>query len=124
MKTEWKNFTSNELNCSCCNEPNTSLEFRELMDDIQDMRDELGFAFNVTSAYRCPDHPIEAKKDKYGMHTIAAIDINIYGDEALQLMKLALDKGFTGIGIKQKGPYNKRFIHLDKREGLRKLWSY
>ena len=122
--SEWKNFKDEELNCRCCGEANDSLEFRELMNEIQEMRDELGFPFPVTSAYRCKDHPIEAKKDRYGQHNVAAIDINVHGDQALKLIELALARGFTGIGINQKGEYKKRFIHLDLRDGPRKLWSY
>lgn len=122
--SDWKSFTDEELNCHCCGEENTSLEFRELMDEIQEMRDELGFPFPVTSAYRCKDHPIEAKKDKFGAHNIAAIDINVYGEKAVRLIELALQKGFTGIGVNQTGPYKQRFIHLDMRDGPRTIWSY
>ena len=122
--SDWVNFTNDELDCSCCGEENTSLEFRELMDEVQEMREELGFPFNVTSAYRCEVHPIEAKKTYQGQHTIAAIDINIWGDKAVRLIELALKKGFTGIGVQQRGPHNKRFIHLDLRDGPRAIWSY
>lgn len=121
--SNWKNFTTEELNCSCCGETNESLEFRELMDIVQEMREELGFSFKVTSAYRCPDHPIEAKKSKYGQHSIAAIDINVWGEKALNLIELALAKGIKGIGVSQKGPHKTRFIHLDMRETYA-IWSY
>lgn len=121
---KWPNFTDDELNCRCCGEANDSLEFRELMDEIQEMREILKFPLPVTSAYRCKDHPTEAKKDKFGQHNIAAIDINVYGEQALKLIELALERGFTGIGINQKGDYKNRFIHLDFRDGPRKLWSY
>lgn len=122
--SEWKNFSDEELQCKCCGTDNTSLEFRELMDIVQELREELGFPFRVTSAYRCEDHPIEAKKDKHGQHTIAAIDINVWGDQAVQLIEAALAKGITGLGVNQKGPYHQRFIHLDVRDGPRVIWSY
>ncbi|AUR87164.1 endolysin [Vibrio phage 1.097.O._10N.286.49.B3] len=121
---EWPNFSDAELNCQCCGDSNPNIEFVELMDLVQELRDELGFPLRVTSAYRCPDHPIESKKDKFGMHNTAAIDINVHHEQALQLVELALAKGFTGIGINQKGSYNSRFIHLDLREGARTLWTY
>ena len=121
---KWRNFSDEELSCRCCGESNPNLEFEELMDAVQEMREELGFPFPVTSAYRCPDHPIEAKKDKFGYHRTAAIDINVYGHKAVSLIELALEKGFTGIGVNQKGPYKQRFIHLDMREGPRVIWSY
>ncbi len=122
--SKWPNFSDDELNCHCCGDENPNLEFTEMMDVVQEMREELGFPFTVTSAYRCMDHPIEAKKDKYGQHNTAAIDINVYGSNAIRLIELALQKGFTGIGVSQKGDYNKRFIHLDMREGPRVIWSY
>lgn len=122
--SDWTNFTDEELNCHCCGEENTSLEFRELMDEIQEMREDLNFSFPVTSAYRCKEHPIEAKKDKFGMHNLAAIDINVHGSNAVLLVEEALRRGFTGIGVNQHGPYNQRFIHLDMRDGPRVIWSY
>lgn len=121
---DWANFTNDELDCSCCGDENTSLEFRELMDEVQEMREELGFSFPVTSGYRCLNHPIEANKSKPGQHSIAAIDINVYGEEAVSLIESALQKGFTGIGVNQHGSYKQRFIHLDMRDGPRTIWSY
>jgi uncharacterized protein YcbK (DUF882 family) len=123
MTDRWNNFTEDSLSCSCCGESNTSLEFTELMDVVQEMREELGFPFPVTSAYRCPVHPIEKKKESPGQHAIAAIDINVYDEKSFKLIKLAIEKGITGIGVNQKGPRNKRFIHLDMRENPT-TWSY
>lgn len=122
--TQWPNFTEAELACKCCGEMNPNIEFVELMDEIQEMREELKFPFNITSSYRCPVHPIEADKSKPGQHAIAAVDINVHGDRALQLIECALKRGFTGIGVNQQGPLSGRFIHLDMRDGERKLWSY
>ena len=121
--SDWDNFTDDELNCSCCGEPNPNLEFIELMDKVQEIRDELGFPLPITSGYRCPDHPIECKKDKFGHHTVAAVDINVHHEQAVELLKAATAKGFTGIGISQTGAYKKRFIHLDLREDPT-VWSY
>jgi len=120
----WPNFTESELTCSCCGENNPNIEFGELMDKVQDLRTHLGFPFKVTSAYRCPDHPIEAKKDKHGQHTVAAIDIAVYHEQAHKLLTAAMEMGFTGIGINQKGSYNQRFIHLDMRDSTPTVWSY
>lgn len=119
----WKNFTKNELSCSCCGEENPNLEFIELMDLVQDMRDELGFPLPVSSAYRCSEHPIEAKKKTPGMHNVAAIDIKVSHEKAHKVLKKAMEMGFTGIGVNQTGNVNQRFIHLDLREEGR-IWSY
>lgn len=119
----WSNFTQDELSCTCCGEANPNLEFVELMDIVQEMRDELGFPLPVSSAYRCSSHPIEAKKSKPGMHNIAAIDIRVSGNKAHKVLELAMKKGFTGIGVNQKGNHNQRFIHLDMRDNGT-VWSY
>lgn len=121
--SEWANFSDEELNCHCCGEANPNMEFVELMDLVQEMREELGFAFTITSAYRCPVHPIEKDKATPGQHAVAAIDIAVSGGEAVKLVELALSKGFTGIGVNQKGLHKQRFIHLDMRD-IPYIWSY
>lgn len=50
-----------------------------------------------------------------------AVDIAISGADALRLLDLALELGFTGVGVQQKG--EGRFLHLDTRDTLA-LWSY
>ena len=82
------------------------------MAKIDNLREELGFAFPVTSGYRCPNHPIEARKKAPGAHTTGkAIDIGVSGNDAYILIEAAIRDNFTGIGINQKG--TGRFIHLD-----------
>ena len=79
----------------------------------------------VTSGYRCPQHPIEAKKAAPGAHASGcAVDIGVEGQDAHRLLKLAFAAGFTGIGVQQKG--SGRFIHLDTLEGGPRpnVWSY
>ena len=95
------------------------------MDLIQQLRYEVG-PLNVTSGYRCPQHPIEAAKQAPGSHsTGTAVDIAVSGSRALAVLSGALGLGFTGIGVKQKGPHAKRFIHLDRAPSQRPmLWSY
>jgi len=66
-------------------------EFMELVDEL---RDRCGFPFVITSGFRSPTHPIEAKKDVPGTHSQGiAADIKITNSaqrytiirEALQL---------------------------------------
>ena len=102
-------------------------EFQELMHIIQDMRETLGFSFPITSGYRCSSHPIVIEKlDKKGKagyhHTSAAIDIGVSRENAFRLLEESFKRGFTGIGINQKGDH--RFIHLDMRRKTPALWSY
>lgn len=121
----WKNFSDDELRCKCgCNQLNPNEKFIDLMDKLQELRNQYGKPLKISSAYRCSEHPIEkAKTCKPGQHNIAAVDILCWGADALDILELALDLDFTGIGINQKGDYTKRFIHLDLREN-QALWSY
>jgi len=101
----------------------------QFMQFIEELREELGFPFRVTSAYRSPEHPIEKKKSRPGTHTTGhAIDINVYGDQAVALVRLALAKGIQRVGVAQKGPTSSRFIHLDdaQEDHFPKpfIWSY
>jgi len=105
----FKYFTDDELKCQHCGEHGIDGYF---MAKIDNLREELGFPFPVTSGYRCPEHPIEARKKAPGAHTTGkAIDIGVSGNEAYMLIEAAIRDNFTGIGINQKG--DSRFIHLD-----------
>jgi zinc D-Ala-D-Ala carboxypeptidase len=68
---------------------------------------------------------VEAKKASPGAHASGlACDIGVQGEEAHRLLALALEAGFTGIGVQQKG--SGRFLHLDTLEGrfTPTVWSY
>ena len=48
------------------------------MEKVDELRDRCGFPFVITSGYRSPQHPIEAKKDVPGTHAQGiAADIKI-----------------------------------------------
>ena len=105
----FKYFTADELKCQHCGAEGIDGYF---MAKIDNLRDELGFVFPVTSGYRCPEHPIEARKKAPGAHTTGrAVDIAVQGEKAYRLIEGAIELKFKGIGIKQKG--QGRFIHLD-----------
>ena len=105
----YKYFTADELKCQHCGAEGIDGYF---MAKIDNLREELGFPFPVTSGYRCPKHPIEARKKAPGAHTTGkAIDIGVSGNDAYILIEAAIRDNFTGIGINQKG--GSRFIHLD-----------
>lgn len=124
IKKSWKNFTEDELKCKCgCGESNPNPEFVTLMDKVQILRDLYGKPLEISSAYRCKVHPVEIVKSKPGMHNKAAVDIKCYGEDALDILELALELDFTGAGINQKGHFDQRFIHLDLRENPT-IWSY
>ncbi|KAB0285479.1 peptidase M15 [Vibrio fortis] len=119
----WLNFTDDELRCSCCGRLNPNPEFITLMDLVQKLRERLNVSLSVSSAYRCENHPVERKKKRAGMHNLAAIDLKVSYGKAWRVLEAAIDMGFTGIGINQKGDPKQRFIHLDLRE-VPRVWSY
>ena len=118
-------FTSEEMQCS-----HTGLEKMDarFMEMLTELRVAYAKPLRVTSAYRDATHPIEAKKAKPGAHaTGKAADIAVERGEAYEVLKLALDIGFTGIGVAQKG--SGRFLHLDicePEDGMIRptVWSY
>ena len=99
------------------------------MQRLDQLREDMGFAFPVTSAYRCAEHPIEARKKSPGSHSTGrAVDIGVRGENAYKLIQGAIELGFTGIGVNQKGSTT-RFIHLDDIENSDgrprpTVWSY
>lgn len=116
----YPNFQKAEFDCSHCGQNEMKPEFLE---KLQLLRTMYGKAMRITSGYRCPQHPIEAAKTQPGPHaTGLACDIGVQGSEAHALLKLALDEGFMGIGIQQKG--TGRFLHLDLASDEGRLWSY
>lgn len=123
-QTSWKNFSEDELKCQHTGETNPNPQFKALMDKVQTLRDLYGKPIQISSAYRSPDHPIErSKANGGGFHTIAAVDLQVSGEAAVEILTIALKLGFTGIGISQKGDWDKRFIHLDLRS-TPTIWSY
>ena len=115
-------FKDEEFACSHCGEVNMDDDFVERLNLI---RHEAGFPFVITSGYRCPEHPIEAKKDKPGAHsTGCAVDISCDGKMAYKIVELAVRHGITRVGINQKG--SGRFVHLDMASGFPspRIWSY
>lgn len=95
----------------------TESEFNEfekmdpkLLEKLDQLREVYGYPIKLTSTYRSPDHPIEAKKAKPGEHAYgAAVDIACVGGEAtFKLVKAAIEVGFTRIGISRKN----NFVHV------------
>lgn len=116
----YPHFRKEEFNCRCgCGENRMRPEF---MDRLQALRSAYGKPMIITSGYRCAKHPVEAAKVMPGMHSTGlAADIGVSGAEAVQVLRLAFDAGFRGVGVQQKG--NGRFIHVDLRESPT-VWSY
>lgn len=123
--TGTKNFKPAEVACKCgCG----ALPSQEFMNDVQALRDMVGFPLQVTSGKRCPTHNNAVSRTGFdGPHTKDAIDFAVSHGQALKLVRCALLAGFTGIGVQQKG--DGRFIHLDKLpnepgQPRPTIWSY
>lgn len=124
--SRWANFTREEMSCRCrCGGADMDPHF---MDSLQALRETCNFPFPIVSGYRCPDHNEQVSTTgRNGPHTTGrAVDVLIAGERALTLVMYATGSGFRGLGVKQHGPHDKRFIHIDKVEGGKRptVWSY
>lgn len=117
------NFSDTELACRCgCG----GLPPQEFQDELQRLRDEYGRPMRISSAWRCPDHNDRVSKTgRNGPHTRGAVDVLVFGTAVWDLDEIAKEFGWHGIGKSQKGPFESRFIHLDRRPFERRTeWSY
>ena len=118
-------FSKQELQCPCCGQSKMDLDF---IDKLEQLRAAFNAPMRLSSAYRCPAHNEQVSHTgKRGPHTTGkAVDVLVSGQNAHRLLTLALELGFTGIGISQKGEHGKRFVHLDMLEGQTRpwVWSY
>ena len=119
-------FSEHEFGCRHCGK---SLMQPIFMDRLFELRQRYNAPMMISSGYRCEEHPKEAgKSDGPGVHTTGrAADVLVTGRDAFRLVQVALQVGFTGLGVQQKGA--SRFIHLDDvPDGLRvvrpMIWSY
>ena len=121
-------FTDAELNCPHCGDTRLSLEF---LRELERLRTMFGKPMLVTSGYRCPEYnDTVSSTGMGGPHTVGAVDVVIAGGRAFELVGMAINLGWRGIGVKQHGPWNNRFIHLDRLNSLTevrprpRVWSY
>ena len=129
MSVDWdksKYFKESEFVCSHTGKYEMESEF---IARLNQLRNAYGKPLTISSGFRDPTHPVEAKKKgKGGSHTTGqAADILVSREEAYILLLLAFDLKFTGIGVNQKG--GARFLHLDilKNSPTRPrptIWSY
>lgn len=116
---ESEHFKSAELRCRHCRREGVR---RELLDVLEALRTKAG-PLKVNSAYRCPAHPVEARKPKPGFHALGL---------AADLIPLAVplrafyevvraETRIKGIGVDHAAGY----IHVDVREAAAPvLWVY
>jgi zinc D-Ala-D-Ala carboxypeptidase len=109
MKAQWgiyKNFPKSEFDCKHTGKNEMQHEF---MVKLQKLREEFNRPMVITSGFRHPTHPIEARKThSNGEHTQGmCCDVRcLDGSTRFLLVSLAIKHGFTRIGIA------KTFLHL------------
>lgn len=117
-----KNFPAHELRCKCdkCRGDVPNKAATEALFALQRIRDQFGEPMILTSAYRCADHPVEARKARPGTHNQGlAFDIRVpWGRDRMRLIELALAEGFRGFGFANS------FLHIDYRPDPLTSWNY
>jgi zinc D-Ala-D-Ala carboxypeptidase len=104
-----KYFNREEFACQYTGNNKIDDQFLTKLDHL---RYVCGFPFIITSGYRDPSHPIEAKKKVAGTHAQGiACDIRVEnGQQRYDIVKHATALGFNGIGVANS------FVHVDIRK--------
>jgi zinc D-Ala-D-Ala carboxypeptidase len=124
MTLDWSQYPNfSEAEMACKHTGKTGIDPRT-MALLQKLRRAYGKPMTITSGYRDPTHPIEARKASPGAHaTGQAVDVGVGpGEDVFELVRLAMASGFNGIGISQRAG-QPRFVHLDTLP-RKAIWSY
>ncbi len=116
---ESTHFKAAELRCRHCGREGVR---RELLDVLEALRAKAG-PIRVNSAYRCPQHPVEARKPKPGYHARGiAADLAPLGISLRAFYEIVREESrVKGIGVDHAGGY----IHVDVRGTAEPvLWVY
>ncbi|CAB4167226.1 Peptidase M15A, C-terminal [uncultured Caudovirales phage] len=122
---QWKYFTEKELADTRTGECHMDADF---MVKLIKLRELYGKPMRITSGYRSKETNLAVNGAENSPHMYGkAVDVYVSGVDALNLLVLAVDVGFTGIGVSQKG--TSRFIHIDTMENSPTqprptIWSY
>lgn len=90
---------------------------------LSDLENKIGYELIITSGYRGPDHPIEARKTRPGEHSTGlAVDVAVIGGSSTyNLVADAIALGCERIGINRK----RNFVHLGlDNSRVRSIWTY
>lgn len=131
LRNDWpyKYTSHDEVVCKCgCGMLPTDKVLR-LFDEL---RSKTKFSIPISSGARCREHNKKIGGAFNSAHTFGeALDCIVAGANAYLVLKIALELGFTGIGISQKGLYSSRYMHLDCMRANEELgvlrpfiWSY
>ena len=121
MTWRYEHFTEDEFKCRCgCGAAIMDHYFMTL---LVTLRKRFGKPIHINSGYRCQAH--DAKFGGKGNHSGKAADVRT-GDpyELDTLHRLAIETGFTGLGMKFHGDGAGRYLHVDTSHEAFTEWTY
>jgi len=123
MKKRWEFFSEDELRCKGTGEINMDESF---MKQLIALRKELDQHMHIISGYRHMAYNDVIGGNRDSPHLKGkAVDVACHGKKAYNIIRLATEHGFKGIGIKQHGSKEDRFVHLDMDSYTSPtIWSY
>jgi len=95
----------------------------KMKDFLVKLEGTIGRELVITSGYRSPDHPVEARKSKPGEHAegLAVDVVAVGGTPVFEIVEAAIDLGCKRIGINRKS----NFIHLGLSPNrVTSIWTY
>jgi hypothetical protein len=109
------NFTAREFDCHCGKCPETLIDLDHVA-KLQKLRDDLGSAISLNSAYRCPTHNANVGGEKNSIHMKGqATDIVVSGMTPNEVADSC--EHFDGLGRYDT------FTHVDSR-GYKARWDF
>ena len=121
-------FTPAEFKCPDCDKADMDGEF---MMRLFMLRRRLAIPMTITSGFRNAVHNKAVGGDSLSAHLEGrACDFKVPVAHMYDVVSGALAMGFAGIGIRGRGPTEKRFIHLDDADSLPDrrprpwIWTY
>jgi uncharacterized protein YcbK (DUF882 family) len=125
-----KYFQESEFFCHCgkCEGSTHNKMVTVFLARFDILRGKMGFPFPVRSGYRCPEYnQLVSTTGLAGPHTTGmAADIGVDGKQTYEIISVAKEFGFRGIGVKMHGPTSGRLLHLDILDTSPRpnVWSY
>lgn len=113
-QARWPNFAPGEFDCKGSGEYYHDPEF---LDKLQALRLMVGKPLKINSAHRSARHNAAVGGVPNSQHRKMAVDISLNGHNRVNLVRCAIQCGFTGIG------FGKTFLHLDTRPDA-VAWRY
>jgi len=123
----WEYFSVDELKCKGTDECNMDEGF---MERLVTLRHKFNKPMVISSGYRSSSYNQVIGGARTSPHLYGkAVDVLVSGKAAHKLIGLAIQHGFTGIGVSQRGSHESRFLHLDTMDNSDIhprpwVWSY